>query len=51
MKFPLSDMEADWTPEPEVFDIQTAMSLSVRTRFPVVSNSSTASSPTGEFLY
>lgn len=50
MKLPLSDMTAVSTPAPEVFDVQAVVPPSISMRFPVVSNSKTASFVTGLFL-
>lgn len=50
-KLPDSDMTADWTPWLEVFEAHTTVVWSESTRFPVASNSKTASFVTGEFLY
>jgi hypothetical protein len=50
MKLPVSSMLADVTPASEVFDIQTILSPSIRTRLPVVSSSRNAFWVTREFL-
>jgi hypothetical protein len=51
IKLPVSSMLADVMPAPEVFDIQTVLSPSIRTRLPVVSSSRNAFLLTREFLY
>lgn len=51
MKFPDSDTVASSTPAPEEFEAQIVVSPSLRTRFPVVSNSRIASLVTGKFLF
>lgn len=50
-KFPDSDITAASTPWFEVFEVHTTVFLSESTRFPVASNSNTASLVTGKFLY
>lgn len=42
MKLPDSAMDADWTPAPEVLDVQRVTCPSVRTRLPVASSSKIA---------
>lgn len=51
MKLPVSDKVAALTPACDVLEVQTMAESSERTRFPVLSSSTTAAFVTGEFLY